>query len=67
MEKPMIYTKNGNVPEDSLRYEHEWINGREVLEFHERWFSLETGELVKNNMHGYVKTGVSIAGVQAVM
>ena len=67
MDKPLIYTKNGNVPIDSLRYEHEWIDGPEVLVFHERWFDIETGELMKNNMHGYVKKGLVIGAEQAQM
>ncbi len=66
-EKPLIYTKNGNVPMDSVRYEHEWVDGESVLMLHERWYDIETGELVKNNMHGYAKKGFLIGGEQAAM
>ncbi len=65
MDQPLIYTKNGNVPIDSLRYEHEWIENEQHIFLHERWFDGE--EMVKNNMHGYVKRGLSIAGEQAKM
>ena len=64
-EEPLIYTSKGNVPIACLRYEHEWVDGHEVLMFHERWFLGD--ELVKNNMHGYVKKGVSMGGEQAKM
>ncbi len=66
-DEPLIYTSLGNIPERMTRYEHEWVNGPEVLVFHERWYHVETGELIKNSMHGYVKSGLSMGGAQAVM
>lgn len=65
-ETPLIWTKNGNVPIDSLRYEHEWVDGVDVLMFQERWYD-ESGDLVKNNTHGYVKKGVAVGAQQAQM
>lgn len=66
-DEPLIYTKNGNVPIASLRYEHKWVDGPEVLMFEEAWFDKTTGELVKNNAHGYAKNGISISGEQVRM
>ncbi len=66
-ETPLIYTSRGNVPIDSLRYEHEWVDTPQMLILHERWFDKDSGELVKNNSHGYVKRGASIDGQQAQM
>jgi hypothetical protein len=64
-ETPLIFTSKGNVPIDSLRYEHEWIDSPEMLIFHERWF--DGSELVKNNAHAYAKQALTIGGEQAAM
>ena len=63
-ETPLIWTSKGNVPIDSLRYEHEWREDDQYIFFLERWFDGE--ELVKNNTHGYVKQGVTMGGAQGV-
>jgi hypothetical protein len=64
-ETPLIFTSKGNVPIDSLRYEHEWKDSPEALVFHERWF--DGAELVKNNVHAYGKQPLTIGGEQAAM
>lgn len=65
-ETPLIYTSKGNVPIDSLRYEHEWENNDEMVILKERWFD-QSGELVKNNFHGLSKKPLTIGGEQAAM
>lgn len=62
-EVPLIWTSKGNLPVDSLRYENQWVDNPDVLLFHERWFLGD--ELVKNNLHGYVKQGLVIGAEQA--
>ena len=65
MDAPLMYTSRGNVPIDSLRYEHEWVVNDEIIVLHERWFA-DDGELVKNNFHGYAVKGLPpIGGEQA--
>lgn len=66
MDEPLIYTKNGNVPEKSLRYEKEWLVGGEIIMFREFWYDAE-GDLVKNNVHAYATKGLQIGAEQAVM
>lgn len=64
---PLIYTKNGNVPERDLSYQKEWKISDEYIVFCEAWFDSE-GDLVKNNVHMYsLKGGPAIGGQQAVM
>jgi hypothetical protein len=66
--EPLMWTKDGNVPESSLRYEHEWMNNPKEVILHERWFSKETGELMRNNCHMLAKESIpAIGGEQAVM
>ncbi len=65
-ETPLIFTSRGNVPIDSLRYEHRWTDGDDVLKLEEFWYA-EDGELVKNNCHALAKRQLSICGEQAVM
>jgi hypothetical protein len=77
IDKPLIWTVRGNVPVDSLRYEHEWEHTAEFLKLHERWY-FEDGELARNNIHAYGKPqasnditiglqGAGIGGQQAAM
>ena len=66
-DQPLIYTKNGNVLESTLRYEKEWKISDEFIAFYEAWFDAD-GDLVKNNVHMYaLKGGPAIGGQQAVM
>jgi len=65
--EPLIYTKDGNVPQSSVRYEHEWIDTPDQTVLLERWFNLESGELVKNNCHMYARKGLSLGAEQAQM
>lgn len=65
-ETPLIWTARGNVPIDSLRYEHEWRDTPEMTVFEERWFA-DDGELVKNNCHALAKKQLTIGGEQAAM
>ena len=61
-EVPLIYTAKGNVPVDSLDYTKEWEFGDDVVWFREFWHDRETGELVKNNVHGYALKGLPLLG-----
>jgi glucan biosynthesis protein len=66
-EVPLVYTSKGNVPESTLKYQHQWIKNDEFIQFLEYWTD-ETGEVVKNNVHVYaLKGGPSIGGQQALM
>lgn len=51
--KPLIWTSKGNLPVESLTYEHSWLETGKELIFQECWRD-ETGEVVKNNAHMYV-------------
>jgi hypothetical protein len=62
---PLMYTKNGNVPVDSLRYEHKWEDHPKYVALLEFWFDGE--EIVKNNVHMMAKDGLVIGGQQAQM
>lgn len=59
---PLIYTAKGNVPVDSLDYSKEWEFGEEIVWFREFWRDRETGEIVKNNVHGYALKGLPPLG-----
>jgi len=65
-ETPLIWTSRGNVPVNSLRYEHRWSDGEDVLKLEEFWYA-EDGELVKNNCHALAKRQLTIGGEQALM
>lgn len=65
-ETPLIWTARGNVPIDSLRYEHKWEDTDDALFLKEFWYA-EDGELVKSNCHGLAKRQLSIGGEQAAM
>lgn len=62
---PLIYTSKGNLPIDSLRYEHQWTDNEDYTAFEERWFLGD--EVVKNNKHMLRKKPLTIGGEQAVM
>jgi len=55
---PYIYTKNGNVPEASLKYTEEWKLGEDLIVFTQMWHNT-TGKLVKNNVHMYALKGIA--------
>ena len=42
---PLIFTARGNVPIDTLRYEHRWEDAPDETTLYESWFA-EDGELV---------------------
>jgi len=63
---PLIFTSRGNVPIESLRYEHRWTQNDDMVIFEEFWFA-EDGEIVKNNKHALAKKPLSISGEQACM
>ena len=66
MVEPLIYTKNGNVPVNSLRYEKHWNLSADLIQFVEEWWDGE--ELVRNNVHLYAVNGLpAIGGAQAQM
>jgi hypothetical protein len=54
MTEPLKWTSKGNVPMSSLRCEPKWKKEGRVLMFQENWFDKETGELVSNDVHGYM-------------
>jgi hypothetical protein len=64
-EIPLIWTSKGNLPVDSLRYEHGWSDTEDYTAFEERWFLGD--ELVKNNRHMLTKKALTMGGEQAVM
>lgn len=66
MDTPLIWTTRGNVPVDSLRYEHRWEDTEQETTFTEFWFA-EDGELVKNNCHKLAKRQLTIGGDMARM
>jgi hypothetical protein len=65
-ETPLIWTSKGNVPIDSLTYQHKWIDDPQEVTFLEAWID-ESGEVVKNNCHKLAKRQLTIGGEQAAM
>jgi hypothetical protein len=65
-ETPLIWTSKGNVPIESLRYEHHWIDNADETTLHERWFDA-SGELVKNNVHMFGRKPLHLFGEQAAV
>lgn len=64
---PLIWTKNGNVPIDSLTYEKDWEVTDQFITFREVWRD-DAGDLVKNCVHMYALKGLpSLGAAQAVM
>lgn len=51
---PLIWTKRGNVPLDSVRQEAQWRQDGQMLMLHLAYFDKKTGELLSNSIHGYV-------------
>lgn len=60
-EKPLIYTKNGNVPADSLRMAPQWEDTPTYTKLTVNYF--DGDELVRNDVHVYDKRGVSTEAV----
>lgn len=60
---PLIYTSKGNVPIESLVYEHAWEDNDQMTILREYWYL--DGELVKNNVHAMAKKGMAIGAEQA--
>jgi hypothetical protein len=56
---PLIYTKNGNVPMDSLTMHVEWTEAEEWIKCREYWTD-STGDIVKDGAHVYVKKGIEL-------
>jgi hypothetical protein len=65
-ETPLIWTSKGNLPIDSLRYEHHWIDTPDETTLHERWFDA-SGEVVKNNVHMFGRKQLTFASEQAAV
>lgn len=65
-ETPLKWTSRGNVPIDSLRYEHHWKDGPDFTILEESWF-FEDGELASNNVHAYGRKPLTIGAEQAKM
>jgi hypothetical protein len=57
-EVPLIWTKNGNVPIDSLTQEVQWEFGEVFVKLVERWRDA-TGDVVKEGAHVYSKIGLA--------
>lgn len=58
---PLIWTTKGNVPVDSLRYRHQWIDTADETTFVEEY--LDGEEIVKRNVHVFLKKGLSATSV----
>ena len=59
--EPLIWTKYGNLPLASLRYENAWDNQEDYVKFSERYYNAD-GEIVKEGAHVYLKKGVTGEG-----
>lgn len=67
MEAPLVFTKYGNVPADTLDYKHEWKVSDEAIIFRE-WYELKTtGEIVKDSSHAYIPKGMLSEGQAAAL
>jgi hypothetical protein len=53
-ETPLKWTHKGHVPIDSLIQKVQWKKEGRVLMCHVVWLHKETGELMANDMHGYI-------------
>ena len=70
MNEPLIYTKNGNVPADSVELHVEWKFGEFMPEVQmprfiacrEFYTDKNTGEIVKDGTHVYSAVGVTASG-----
>lgn len=54
-ETPLIWTSKGNLPLESLKYRHQWIDTPDETTFVEEYFL--DAEVVKRNVHVYLKKG----------
>jgi len=61
---PLMYCSKGNVPVASLTYTKDWEINDTYFQFREFWHDAQ-GELVKNNVHMYMREGITIGGSQA--
>ena len=52
--KPLMWTIRGNVPVDSLKYEHRWTETDDETVFEELWY-FSDGTLARNNCHKRMK------------
>lgn len=57
-EIPLIWTTKGNLPVASLQYHHSWTETSDEISFVEE-YSLD-GEVVKRNVHVYLKKGLTV-------
>jgi hypothetical protein len=65
-ETPLIWTSKGNVPVDSLRYEHQWIDNADETTLVECWFDA-SNEVVKKNVHMFGRKPLSFSAAQAAV
>lgn len=67
MTEPLIYTKNGNVPIDSVQLHVEWGFGPQFVKVREFYTDKATGEIVKDGAHVYSTQGIAGEGVAATL
>jgi hypothetical protein len=65
-ETPLIWTSKGNVPIESLRYEHNWIDNADETTLVECWFDA-SNEVVKKNVHMFGRKPLNMGAQQAAM
>lgn len=64
-DKPLLWTKYGNLPIEELVYESGWEEDGTYIKFKERW--TKDGEEVKSNAHVYIKKGIEAQAIQEQM
>lgn len=64
--KPVIWTIDGNVNEDTLKYQTCWEITDAYIKFVERHLDAD-GRVVKESAHVYDKVGFSAQGAAAAM
>lgn len=64
--KPVIWTIDGNVNEDTLKYQTRWEITDAYIKFVERHLDAD-GRVVKESAHVYDKVGFSAQGAAAAM
>ena len=60
--KPLIWTTKGNLPIDTLEYEHSWEDTPDQVTFKEI-YRLD-GEIVKQSAHVYIRKGLTVFSEQ---
>lgn len=64
LRKPVIWTIDGNVNEDTLTYQTRWEITDSYIKFVERYLNAD-GEVVKESAHVYDKLGLSADAMAA--